>query len=265
MRFRRLVWRVGVREYRDFPWRHTHDPYRTAVSEIMLQQTQAARVVPKYRALVRRLPTWRSLAHASAGDVLKLWSGLGYNRRALALRNLARVVVRGYRGRLPRSQEALEALPAIGPATAAAVRAFAFGEQSVYLDTNVRGVYIHEFFPRTRSVRDADIVPLVEQTFVRGRARTWYYALLDYGAWLKANRPNPTRRSAHVARASKFEGSTRQLRGRIVAVLLAEGTLTPGQVAAMLGTERRRVQVSLAALERDGLLRLSRGVCSLAR
>ena len=263
--FRRRVWSSYRQHRRDFPWRRTDNPYRITISEVMLQQTQAQRVAPKYEAFVRHFSNWQALARASASAVLRQWSGLGYNRRAVALRDLARAVVREHNGKLPRGQEALEALPGIGPATAAAIRAFAFGEQSVYLDTNVRGVYIYEFFPDVPTVSDAALVPLIQQTLVGRSAREWYYALLDYGAWLKASRPNPTRRSAHYVRAGAFEGSSRQLRGRIVAVLLAAGSMTRAQVVSALGVERDRVTVSLDALERDGLLRRQAGSFALAR
>jgi len=248
-----------------FPWRQTHDPYRICVSEVMLQQTQAPRVAPRYVSFTRLFPSWPALAGASTHELLAAWSGLGYNRRALALRELAREVLRRG-GTLPSGQDELEELPGIGPATAAAIRAFAFEQQSVYLDTNVRGVYIHEFFPRRRKVRDDALVPLVEQTFVRGRAREWYYALLDYGAWLKSQRrsANPTRRSAHYHRAPTFVGSSRQLRGQIVRAMLVGGTMTSAQVAAALGVEERRVRASLESLKREGFLRRRRQAFALA-
>ena len=191
--------------YRDLPWRRTRDPYAVLLSEVMLQQTQVSRVVPRYDAWLADFPTLDALAAAPLEAVLRAWQGLGYNRRAIALKRTAEQVVSSHDASLPADEAALRALPGIGPATAAGVLAFAFDLPSVYLETNVRAVFLHELFADSDSVADREITPLVKAAVEEaGRqgisARDWYYALLDYGAHLKRTVPNPSRRSAHHTR-----------------------------------------------------------------
>ena len=242
--FRSLVRAEGRRLYRDLPWRRTRDPYRIWLSEVMLQQTQVARVEQRMPAWLDRFPTIEALAAAPVADVLAAWQGMGYNRRALALRQAACEVVERHGGIMPRDAAALRALPGIGPATAQGIRSFAFDLPGVYLETNVRTVFLHHFFPDVPGVPDRELVPLIEATCpgpVPGAAesdggaeagrfappqdaedtpRAWYYALLDYGAQLKKELPNPSRRSAGYTRQSRFEGSRRQKRAEIVRILL---------------------------------------------
>ncbi|MEK6794327.1 MAG: A/G-specific adenine glycosylase, partial [Spirochaetota bacterium] len=142
-RFRTTVYRYFLAHKRDLPWRHTHDPYRILVSEIMLQQTQIPRVIEKYGQFIHRFGTIRSLAKAPLSTCLTAWQGLGYNRRAVFLHRLAKEVVRAHSGEIPRSVEALETLPGIGHYTARAVCAFAFNIPSVFIETNIRSVFIH--------------------------------------------------------------------------------------------------------------------------
>lgn len=224
--FRATVLDRGRELYRDLPWRRTRDPYAVWVSEVMLQQTQTSRVDGRWQRWLERFPTPSALAAADPADVLDEWQGLGYNRRALALRRAAQAVVE-LGGELPREAAALTALPGVGPATAGGIRAFAFDLPAVYLETNVRSVLLHELFPGEEGVRDRDLVPILRATCPRGSddpaddPRTWYYALLDYGAYLKRVGPNPGRRSRAHARQSRFEGSHRQLRAELLRVLLA--------------------------------------------
>ena len=211
--------------YRDLPWRDTRDPYAIWLSEVMLQQTQVSRVDGRWQRWLERFPTVDALASASPADVLEEWQGMGYNRRALALLHAAQEVSAAG-GVFPQSDAALRALPGIGPATAAGIRAFSFNLHSVYLETNVRAVFLHELFPEREDVPDRDLMPLVDATCPPDGGdgerdpRGWYYALLDYGAHLKKTLPNPSRRSRTYARQSRFEGSTRQKRAALVRVLL---------------------------------------------
>ena len=226
----------GARHHRDLPWRYLDDPYAVLVSEVMLQQTQVVRVERFWRRFLAALPTLDALAAADTATVLELWQGLGYNRRALALKRAADECARSHGGRLPEGYEELLALPGIGPATAAGVRAFALNQPGVYLETNVRTVLLHELFPDAEGVRDRDLEPYLADCCPAEDPRRWYYALLDYGAHLKATVPNPSRRSAHHGRQSAFEGSRRQKRSWVVRrVLVAEGEGVPvAQVAAEL-------------------------------
>lgn len=226
-RFVALVWQRGDELYRDLPWRSTRDPYEVLVSEIMLQQTQVARVSRYWERFLAAFPTVDALAAAAVSDVLEAWQGLGYNRRALALKRAAGICAVQHAGRLPETYDELLALPGIGPATAAGVMSFAFGKPSVYIETNVRAVFLRELFPDREKVSDKELAPLVEdacpaQDAPAGRdVRMWYYALLDYGSHLKQAGQNPSRRSAHYTRQSAFEGSRRQKRAWVVRRVLA--------------------------------------------
>ena len=217
--FQGRVLGFGLDLYRDLPWRRTTDPYAIWVSEVMLQQTQVSRVDGRWQAWLERFPTVASLAEANRADVLEEWQGMGYNRRALALKRAAESIAEI--GEFPRESKDLEALPGIGPATAAGIRAFAFNLPGVYLETNVRTVFLHELYPEVERVSDRTLKPLVAAACPEEGARTWYYALLDYGAHLKKTVPNPSRRSVTYAKQSTFEGSHRQRRSEVVRMLLA--------------------------------------------
>lgn len=236
--FRAHVRDEGARWWRDLPWRETRDPYHIWISEVMLQQTQVARVQTRWAEWLERFPTVDALAAASDADVLAAWQGMGYNRRALALHEAARRVSEGHGGVFPRELDALLDLPGVGPSTAAGIRAFAFDEPGVYLETNVRAVFIHELFPTSDAVTDASLVPLVQQACPAHDVRGWYYALLDYGAWLKRAVPNPTRRAKAYVRQSRFEGSHRQKRAIVLRQLLeAQGAGLPGVTAFELARD----------------------------
>jgi A/G-specific adenine glycosylase len=225
----------------------------------MLQQTQVDRVIEKYKEFLSAFPDFPSLAKAPLPKLLSLWSGMGYNRRALALRALAQKVVSEHGGRLPSDPAELMKLPGIGSYTAGAVAAFAFNKPVIFLDTNIRRVFIHGFFRDRDGIRDDEIVPLIDRTLDRTNPRKWYNALMDYGAMLKREQGNPNRRSAHYTRQSPFENSNRQVRGGILKVLVKESPLTSAQIAEKTGRGPERVKRSLVQLVSEGFIIQRRG------
>ncbi len=239
---------------RCFPWRETRDPYRILVSEFMLQQTQTQRVIRKYEAFLEKLPDFASLSAAPLDRVLSLWQGLGYNRRAVALKQTAGIVMEEHGGVLPSDAAVLRTFPGIGPATSSEIAVFAFNVPQVFIETNIRRVFIHFFFQDRNSVDDSDILPLAEQALGRTDPRTWYYALMDYGAMLKKSVPNPNRRSAHYKKQSPFEGSDRQVRGTILRILLREPWLGKEEIAGRTGFPVQRVEKILPQLEKEGFV-----------
>lgn len=254
------------RDYgRDLPWRRTRIPYRILVSEIMLQQTQVERVIEKYSHFIRTFPNFTALAKAPLRKLLSLWQGMGYNRRALSLRALAQQVVKEHRGRLPAEPDELMGLPGIGNYTAGAVAAFAFNKPVMVLDTNIRRVFIHEFFQDREGVRDEEIIPLVEKTLDKAEPGKWYNALMDYGAMLKSEAGNPNRRSAHYTRQSRFEGSNRQVRGLILKALVGATGLSALQIVRVTGAERERVESNLVQMANEGFIRKRGNAYSIGR
>jgi A/G-specific adenine glycosylase len=265
-----LVAEKGGALYRDLAWRRTRDPYAVLLSEVMLQQTQVARVEPKYAEWLGEFPTFDALAAAPLEPVLRAWQGLGYNRRAVALKRCAEAVAEQFDGTLPADEAQLRSLPGIGAATAAGVLAFAYDLPAVYLETNVRAVFLHELFADRADVTDRELLAFVRAAVSEAASqgagpRMWYYALLDYGAYLKRTQPNPSRRSAHHARQSRFAGSHRQKRAWLLRAVIAEPGLPAEEYAdalALAETAAGRGVVSaddvaaiLAELAEEGFLR----------
>ncbi|MDD5723929.1 MAG: A/G-specific adenine glycosylase [Syntrophales bacterium] len=262
--FRTTVYDYYKRHGRRFPWRETTDPYRILVSEVMLQQTQAPRVLLKYGAFIRLFPDSSTLAAASLHDVLSAWQGLGYNRRALALKQSAQRIVTIHGGIVPHDEEALISLPGVGPATARAVRAFAFNEPVILIETNIRAVFIHHFFPQEETVADSNLRPLIEKTLDRKNPGRWYNALMDYGTFLKKAHVNPARRSAHHQRQSPFEGSVRQVRGAILRLILKKVRLSEPDLIETLPFDTDLVKEILAQLEKEQIIVRGGGNISIA-
>lgn len=235
--FQKSIWEFYAANKRDMPWRSNTDPYWVLVSEVMLQQTQVSRVIPKFEAFMAAFPTVQALAAAPLSDVLGQWSGLGYNRRAQYLLKAAQVITKEHKGIFPQNRSALEALPGIGPNTAGAIMAYAFNRPVVFIETNIRSVFLHHFFNDASAVDDREIRQLVELTLDYSQPREWYWALMDYGSYLKQTTPNPSRRSKHHAKQSRFEGSPRQLRGKILKRLLV-GSISRSELLAYLNDPR---------------------------
>lgn len=254
--FVELLWDFYAHNARQLPWRQPEaggdfSPYRILLSEVMLQQTQVARVIPKYQQFLNRFPTNQALARASLADVLEVWSGLGYNRRAKFLHAAARMIEQEYGGEIPKSLDSLMSLPGIGRNTAAAILVYSYNQPHVFIETNIRTVYLHHFFANEDDVPDTAILPLVEQTIDHDSPREFYWALMDYGTHLKATIGNASRRSKHHIKQSRFEGSRRQLRGRVLKELL-DAPKTHEQLSAAMKDDR--LSDVLSALEKEGFI-----------
>jgi len=255
------------------PWRNTKDPYKILVSEVMLQQTQVARVLPKYKEFLQEFPTLQSLAKTPDKKVLRVWAGLGYWKRALSLKKTAKEILKEHKGKFPKEPKTLESLPGIGPYTARAVACFAFQNQDTFLDTNIRRVYLHFFFPpstnsgqATKKVSDKEILTITQKAVWKKNPREWHYALFDYGAMvLKHKKIN--KQSQHYAKQSKFEGSFRSFRTKVMRFLLDQPrqTATTSTIQLLLKKEQSPYlpEKILASLVKDGLIKKKGGSYSL--
>ena len=243
----------------DLPWRQTHDPYLILVSELMLQQTQVNRVISKYEAFTQKYPTAQRLAKSSLGDVLRLWQGLGYNRRAKFLLECAQTIVTDHNGIFPTDYRELLQLPGIGPYTAAAICAFAYNQPIELIETNVRQVYIHHFYKNKAEVTDVQILEKVSITLPADNARAWYAALMDYGTHLKSLHGNNTRIVRGYTKQSKFKGSNREVRAAIVRVLTTK-SLTKTQLWVELAEyDETKIATQLDSLLKEQLVVVSKG------
>ncbi len=264
--FQKKVYDYYRTNKRDFPWRKGITPYKIVVSEIMLQQTQAPRVVEKFKLFIKTFPDFQSLAQAPFKDILKVWQGLGYNRRALGLKKLAEIVVNEHKGKLPKTPEELINLPWIGPHTAGSIAAFAYNIPTVFVETNVRSVFIHDFFGDKIEVTDKELLPYIEATVDTKEPREWYNALMDYGTMLKLANPNPSRRSKHYAKQSAFEGSNRKLRGMILKLFTLKDQLSLNEITKECNTifQTSQITKALRQLEKEGLISEHVGTYSLS-
>lgn len=255
---------------RRYPWRGSTDPYAVLVSEVMLQQTQASRVVPAFDRFLGRYPSLQDLARAPRDDVVRAWAGLGYNRRAVALFETARSLVEEHEGKVPSDPVLLRRLQGIGAYTAAAVASLAFGRPVVALDTNVRRVVARVWAGRDpQEVGPADLRELAERWLDREDPATWNQALMDLGREICRPRPrcdacpiafgcrflaegavpSPARR-----KQGRFEGSSRQVRGAVVDSLRLRGSSSLGAIAGGTGFSPDRIREAVVALRRDGLV-----------
>jgi A/G-specific adenine glycosylase len=251
--FQALIYNYYSIHGRSFPWREPTNPYHILVSEFMLQQTQTQRVVAKYSQFIKTFPNFYALAEAPFKDVLTVWQGLGYNRRALNLKKTAEIIVARFHGNVPSDVFVLETFPGIGRTTARAIAAFAFSKPVVFVETNIRTVYIHFFFHEQEHVKDKEILPIVKETLDYENSREWYYALMDYGVMLKKLEKNPGRKSALYQKQSPFEGSDRQIRGKILHILLE--TPQPKEVIIKECGPPQRVMRIIHQLEKEGFIK----------
>lgn len=261
--FREVVWQKADELFRPMPWRDDTRPYYVLVSEIMLQQTQVDRVVPKFEAFIAAFPDVAALANASLADVLKLWSGLGYNRRAKFLHEAARKITQDFEGEFPTTREDLISLPGVGENTAGALLAYSFNRPSIFIETNVRTVYFHHFFEDASEVSDRELRAVVEQTVDKEHPREWYWGLMDYGSFLKRQGAGRIDKSRHYKKQSALKGSVREVRGQILKQL-AVGELTIADLRAAVRADDR-FNGALEGLRRDGLVGETSGRLHLAR
>ena len=252
--FREMVLDHYRNHGREMPWRENTDPYHILISEIMLQQTQVERVMVKFPEFIAAFPDIATLANAPLPAILAAWQGMGYNRRAIALLKCAARVMEEYHGILPADPEILATFPGLGHATASSICAFAFNVPVVFIETNIRRVFIHYFFSDSATVNDKELLPLVTRALYTENPRIWYWALMDLGTVLKKTVPNPNRRSVHYAKQSAFEGSDRKIRGEILRHLLPGTSMTREQVISSFPEDPARILKILAGLERDGFV-----------
>lgn len=260
--FQELVWQKGNELYRDMPWRRDMRPYYVLVSEIMLQQTQVERVVPKFEAFINTFPDTATLAAAPLAEVLKLWSGLGYNRRAKFLHEAARKIETDFGGIFPDTAEALVSLPGVGVNTAGAIMAYSFNQPAIFIETNVRTVYFYHFFEGASLVTDRELRAVVAETLDKEHPREWYWALMDYGSYLKRQGAGQIDKSHHYKKQSALKGSIREVRGQI----LKELAIADREVEELRHALRadERFIPALQGLERDGLIAETNGRLHLA-
>lgn len=269
LRFRRIVWAHYKKHGRhDLPWRKTRNSFKILVSEVMLQQTQVERVMPLYKTFIKKFPTAKKLAAASFHEVLKAWQGLGYNRRAKMLHSAAKEIILKYGDTFPAVYSELVELPSVGPYTARAVVAFAYNQDVILIETNIRTAIIHHFFAHKKKVSDTEIERVLAELLPKGKsllrqgyegqAREWYSALMDYGAHLKRSGISHNTKNKAYARQSKFAGSLREARGAILRAH-TQGITSRAKLLNLLGPLRRaQARAALRALVAEGLINANR-------
>ena len=261
--FKSFIWDFYHTNGRKFPWRNNKNPYEVVISEIMLQQTQTYRVEPKYREFLTALPTLQDLAQTDLRTVLSLWQGLGYNRRGKFLHTMAQEIMQKYNGIIPDVPEILAELPGIGKATAGSICAFAFNKPMVFIETNIRAVFIYHFFSGRTDVHDKELFPFIAASVDQENPREWYYALMDYGVYLKKQFPNPSRNSKHHIKQTKFEGSDRQIRGAIIRELTRQPYIQKQDLITLISKDTARVGCILAELVQEQLIIINHNIVSI--
>ena len=263
LEFQEIIWQKSRELFREMPWRTNTQPYYVLVSEIMLQQTQVDRVIPKFEAFIERFPTIEAVSQASLAEVLQLWSGLGYNRRAKFLHEAAKKIITEYNGIFPETQKELLSLPGVGANTAGALLAYSFNQPSVFIETNVRTVYFYHFFLEREVVHDTELKEIVAATVDTEHPREWYWALMDYGSALKRQGIGQNNKSQHYKKQSPLKGSVREVRGQILKLLL-DTDLDEAIVRTRLNADER-FEPALSSLISEGLVDKTGAVLHLKR
>ncbi len=260
--FKELVWSFARDNTRVMPWRSRPEAYEVLVSEIMLQQTQVGRVIPKFKSFISCFPDIKILAQAPLSEVLVAWSGLGYNRRAKFLHAAAIKIMTEFDGNIPVTKNELVMLPGVGENTAGAILAYAFNQPAVFVETNIRSVYFQHFFSSQAQVSDKELRAKVELTLDREHPRQWYWALMDYGAYLKKNGAAGLSRSSHYKKQTPLKGSTREMRGRIIKSL-AEQPLSEHELQKEVSADER-FEPAIQALVSEQLIVMHGSTYALA-
>jgi A/G-specific adenine glycosylase len=263
--FQKIIYDYYRNHKRKFPFREKITPYNVLVSEIMLQQTQTGRVSEKFLRFIDKFPDFKSLTLASVEEVLREWKGLGYNRRAIALKKIAEIVINEHNGKLPDSFKILKSFPQIGYNTASSIIAFAFNKPTFFIETNIRRVYIYFFFANKGKVKDPEIQPILEKTIDKKNPREWYYALMDYGVMLKKIHPEIHKKSAHYRKQTRFKGSTRQIRGKMLELLLKEKIMTFTEIFQKFdNVAQKLIKKILNQLNKEGFIEINEQSIKLA-
>lgn len=253
-KFQKTVYSYYKDQKRELPWRNTWNPYEILVSEVMLQQTQIVRVLEKYPLFLAKFPNIETLANASKSELLAIWSGLGYNRRALFLHKTAKEIRDQFNCEVPTTVVTLETLPGIGAYTAGAVATFATNKPYIFVETNIRSAVLHEILNDMKNVSDRKILAVLEQMVDTNSPREWYYALMDYGAYIKKTFGNPNNRSKTYTKQSKFEGSKRQLRGLILRLLTDSNLVSLEQIKAEMDFSEEEVIAVIHNMQQEGFI-----------
>ncbi|MFA5870885.1 MAG: A/G-specific adenine glycosylase [Candidatus Paceibacterota bacterium] len=262
--FQKEIWTYYKNYGRKLPWRNIHNPYRIFVSELMLQQTQVVRVLKKYPEFIKAFPTFKALADAKFSDVLLVWQGMGYNRRAKFMKQTAEIIIRDFNGIVPRNIKTLKTLPGIGSGTAGSLSAFIYNEPVCFIETNIRRVMIHFFFREKNNIKEKDILKKIKETIDVSNPREWYYALMDYGVMLpKKEKLNANKKSTIYKKQTSFIGSRRQLRGSIIRFLLKNKASKISDIVYGCGITDYSVEEIVSDLCKERLVRKSKNRYSI--
>ncbi len=264
--FQKIIYDFYTYHKRKFPFRENITPYNVLISEIMLQQTQTGRVSEKFLKFTEKFPNFQSLSQAPLDIILKEWKGLGYNRRAVALKKITEIIVKDYNNELPDSLETLKSFPQIGHNTASSIITFAFNKPTAFIETNVRRVYIYFFFPKKRNISDKEILPIVKLTIDKNNPREWYYALMDYGVMLKKLHPELNKKSAHYRKQTPFKGSSRQIRGELLKMLINNKTIKIQEFKKKIKIDdTERLKKILNQLQKEGFIEIREDIVKLVK
>lgn len=235
---------------RDLPWRKTTNPYYILLSEIMLQQTQVDRVIEKYNLFTNKYPNIQDLANANTAQLIKDWSGLGYNRRVIFLQKCAQAVLKEYQGKMPTTCEELLGLPGIGPYTAAAICSFAYNHEVPCIDTNIRRVLIHELKLK-ETIDQKELREIAKNAIPKNKSREWHNALMDYGSSVLTVKKTGIK---PIGKQPKFKDSRRYYRGQVLKMLKENKSVTIPLLKKVFAKIENEIKDILKDLQRDGLI-----------